>query len=168
MSGQIDIINQIDWKSLECLNASSEHGVNNALKQGYRDKEGLYLESDADEQILLHIPFQTAVKLQSIVIQSSTDKDKAPKQIRLFINQPNLSFGDAADQVATQEFELTEEQLEGSVIPLKLVKFQKVNVLTIFVGSNQGGEETTIIQRISLTGTSGETFNVAEIKKIEH
>lgn len=59
------------------------------------------------------------MKLQSILIQSTTDKDKAPKQIRLFINQPNLSFGDAADQVAAQEFELTEEQLEGSVIPLK-------------------------------------------------
>jgi hypothetical protein len=59
------------------------------------------------------------VKLQSILIQSTTDKDKAPKQVRLFINQPNLSFGDAADQVASQEFELTEEQLEGSVIPLK-------------------------------------------------
>ncbi len=33
MAGQTDIIDQIDWKSLECLNASSEHGVNNALKQ---------------------------------------------------------------------------------------------------------------------------------------
>jgi len=60
-----------------------------------------------------------AVKLQSILIQSTTDKGKAPKQIRLFINQPNLSFGDAADQAAVQEFDLTEEQLEGAVIPLK-------------------------------------------------
>ena len=39
--------------------------------------------------------------------------------------------------------------------------------MTIFVGSNQGDEETTIIQRIALTGTSGDTFNVAEIKKVE-
>ena len=52
-------------------------------------------------------------------------------------------------------------------MPCRLVKFQKVNVLTIFVGSNQGDEETTIIQRIALTGTSGDTFNVAEIKKVE-
>lgn len=33
MAGQTDIIDQIEWKSLECLNASPEHGVNNALKQ---------------------------------------------------------------------------------------------------------------------------------------
>lgn len=33
--------------------------ISACAEQGYRDKEGLYLESDADEQILLHIPFQT-------------------------------------------------------------------------------------------------------------
>lgn len=48
----------------------------------------------------------------------------------------------------------------------RLVKFQRVNVLTIFFASNQGDKETTIIQQISLIGTGGETFNVSEIKKV--
>ena len=27
------------------------------MVQGYRDDQGLYLESDTDEQLLIHIPF---------------------------------------------------------------------------------------------------------------
>lgn len=27
------------------------------MMQGYRDDQGLYLESDTDEQLLIHIPF---------------------------------------------------------------------------------------------------------------
>lgn len=48
----------------------------------------------------------------------------------------------------------------------RLVKFQRVNVLTIFFASNQGDKESTIVQQISLIGTGGETFNVSEIKKV--
>lgn len=39
-------------------------------------------------------------------------------------------------------------------------------MLSIFVASNQGDEETTIIQKIILAGASGEKFNVSEIKKV--
>jgi PITH domain len=47
------------------------------------------------------------------------------------------------------------------------VKFQNVTTLTIFIEDNQGDEETTKLQKIVVCGTAGETFNVAEIKKIE-
>ena len=46
-------------------------------EQGYREDDGLYLESDTDEQLLIHIPFNTACKLQGLVIKSS----KAPEQV---------------------------------------------------------------------------------------
>ena len=47
------------------------------LEQGYREDDGLYLESDTDEQLLIHIPFNTACKLQGLVIKST----KAPEQV---------------------------------------------------------------------------------------
>jgi hypothetical protein len=37
----------------------------------------------------------------------------------------------------------------------------------IFVESNQNDEDTTKIFKIVVYGTSGETFNVNEIKKVE-
>ena len=46
---------------------------------------------------------------------------------------------------------------------LKLVKFTNVTVLNIFIESNQGGEETTKVQKIALFGQTGDLdkFNVA-------
>ena len=40
-------------------------------------------------------------------------------------------------------------------------------MLSIFVENNQGDEETTVISRLSLFGTAGDTFDVAAIKKVE-
>lgn len=35
----------------------------------------------------------------------------------------------------------------------------------MFISSNQGDEDTTRIQKITIFGQSGETMNVADIKK---
>jgi hypothetical protein len=46
------------------------------------------------------------------------------------------------------------------------VKFQSVNILSIFIEDNQKEEETTQVQKIVLYGSAGETMNVNEIKKV--
>lgn len=107
--------------------------------QGYRDDDGVYLESDADEQLLIHIPFNqggclyslsqpgpctlhpahnihqltqdsaAAVKLQGLVVKSSATEGRAPKHIKLFTNRASLGFSEAADFPAIQEFDLSEQ-----------------------------------------------------------
>ena len=55
------------------------------------------------------------------------------QSIRLFVNETNpLSFDDAEARPATQEFELEFDNL-NKPLPLRFVKFQKVNNLTIFI-----------------------------------
>jgi hypothetical protein len=71
-----DLNELIEWPALECLNQQPGHTVQNALKQGYREDDGLFLESDTDEQLLIHIPFNTACKLSGLVIKS-TKTDQA-------------------------------------------------------------------------------------------
>ncbi|KAK9848842.1 hypothetical protein WJX84_010986 [Apatococcus fuscideae] len=161
----MDLCDQVDWSAVECLNQQPDHAIANALKQGYREDDGLYLESDTDEQLLLHITFQQAVKLNSLLIKSSGTGDQAPKSIKLFCNRQSLGFSEAADFAAVQEFDLTPEQLDGKPVTLRFVKFQSVNTLSIFVESNQGDAETTIIQKIALQGSMGQTMNVSDIKK---
>ncbi|KAK9806283.1 hypothetical protein WJX72_008448 [[Myrmecia] bisecta] len=165
MSGQTDMLEFIEWPSVECLNQQPAHSVENAIKQGYRDSD-VFLESDTDEQLLIHIPFNTAVKLHSLVIKGAESKSHGPRRVKLFINKPSLGFADASDLPAVQEFELSEEDLEGKPLLLKFVKFQRVNVLTVFIEDNQGDEDTTRVQKIALFGQGGETMNVNEIKKV--
>lgn len=165
MAAQTDLLDYIDWSCVECLNQQPSHAAANALKQGYRDDDGVYLESDADEQLLIHIPFNQAVKLQGLVVKSSATEGRAPKHIKLFTNRASLGFSEAADFPAIQEFDLSEQDAkEGKLLTLKFVKFQAVNILTLFIEDNQGAE-TTLIHKIAVFGSSGEKMNVNEIKK---
>lgn len=51
-------------------------------------------------------------------------------------------------------------------LPRRLVKFQGVNWLTIFVESNQEDEETTVIEKIVVQGIAGDSFDVGSIKDV--
>ncbi|KXZ54107.1 hypothetical protein GPECTOR_5g21 [Gonium pectorale] len=161
-----DLLEHIDFASLECLNHAPGHGADNVLKQGYREQDELYLESDTDEQLLLNVRFHQRVRLQGIVIKA-VEEAKAPKRIKLYANRPHMGFSDTGSVPCAQELELTPAQLaKGEQLPLKLVKFNNVDVLSIFVESNQGDEETTKLCKLALFGSAGEVFNVAEIKKV--
>ena len=50
-------------------------------------------------------------------------------------------------------------------ILLGSVGFMHALLLSCHVVNNQGDEENTIIQKIAIFGQSGETMNVADIKK---
>lgn len=70
-----------------------------------------------------------AVKLNSLVIKSSETKGKGPRQIRLFKNTPSIGFGEAESAPAIQEFELTEKDLEGEALTLRLASLVSTHSL---------------------------------------
>jgi hypothetical protein len=126
-------------------------------------------ESDTDEQLLLHIPFTQRVKLSGIAF-AAPEGGKAPKSVRLFVNRPTVGFSDAESTPAAAELSLSPDDLKGDAgktLALKPARFTGVDVLSIFVENNQGEEETTVLSRLTLFGSAGETFDVAAIKKIE-
>lgn len=86
--------------------------------QGYRDDANLFLESDADDQLIIHVIFNTATKLRSIVV-SAADDGHAPKNIKLFTNKPTIGFSEAEDEKAVQEFDLSPGQVSGQPLTLK-------------------------------------------------
>lgn len=161
------MLEHIDFSNLECLNEKHGHTAANALKQGYREDDGLFCESDTDEQLLFNIPFQQKVKVQSITIKGPAD-GTGPKSVKLFVNRASMGFSDVDSVPAAHAVELTPQQIDaGEPIVLKLAKFGNVTQLSVFVESNQGDEETTKVTKIGLAGWAGEVFNVAEIKKQE-
>lgn len=86
-----DLLEHIDFSTLECLNEAPNHVAALALKQGYREQDELFLESDTDEQLLLNIRFHQRVRLHSIAIKA-IDEPKAPKNVKLYVNRPNMGY----------------------------------------------------------------------------
>ncbi|KAG5528567.1 hypothetical protein RHGRI_029299 [Rhododendron griersonianum] len=160
-----DLLDFVDWSGVECLNQSTSHSLANALKQGYREDEGLNLESDADEQLLIYIPFTQVIKLHSIAINGP--EDEGPKTVKLYANREHMGFSNVNDFPPSDTAVLTPENLQGKPVVLKYVKFQNVRSLTIFVEDNQSGSDVTKIQKIFLYGTTVETTDMKGLKKIE-
>ncbi|XP_051144676.1 PITH domain-containing protein At3g04780 [Andrographis paniculata] len=162
---QVDLLDFVDWSGVECLNQSSSHSVANALKQGYREDEGLNLESDADEQLLVYIPFMQVIKLHSVLIIGP--EEEGPKTVKLFANREHMGFSNCNDFPPSDVAVLSEDNLKGKPVVVKYVKFQNVRSLTIFIEDNQSGSEITKVQKIVLYGSTVETTDMKALKKIE-
>ncbi|KAG0241108.1 PITH domain-containing protein [Mortierella sp. GBAus27b] len=161
--GYSDITDQITLNQVDCLNQQSANHVRNALKA-----DDTHLESDVDEQLIVSVPFNQAVKLHSIKIVPKNIAN-APKTIKLYVNKLTLGFDETEDVEATQVITLTEEHYKGNgVINLRFVKFQSVTSVIMFIEDNLEDEETTQIQQIIFIGTSIDGTDMSALKKIEH
>ncbi|KAF5372730.1 hypothetical protein D9757_011645 [Collybiopsis confluens] len=158
--GDVSLLQFLDLQQVNCLNEEDEHNFKSIIGTKQLNSSNSYLESDADEQLLLNIAFNQTVRVKSIVIKS-TEIAYAPKKIKLSVNKPNLGFEDVADAdepAVAQILVLDEEAVkEGKPIQLRFVRFQKLNSLHIFVESNHGNEDFTRINAIDIIGVPVET-----------
>jgi len=160
VKGYMDLNTFLSKNLCECLNEDDEHPYSHCLTSG-----GGFLQSDCDEQLILALAYNQAVKLHSIKIKAP--KDKGPKTVRIFINQPNtLDFDKADSMTSTQDLELTPGQLDGSIIPLKFVKYQNVQSVQFFIKDNQDGGEITQIDHLAVIGTPISTTNMNDFKRV--
>ncbi|CAK9143057.1 unnamed protein product [Ilex paraguariensis] len=162
---QVDLLDFIDWSGVECLNQNGAHSLPNALKQGYREDEGLNLESDADEQLLMYLPFTQVIKLHSFAITGP--EEEGPKTVKLFSNKEHMGFSNVNDFPPSDTAVLSVDDLKGKPVVVKYVKFQNVRSLTIFIEDNQSGSDITKVQKIILYGTTVETTDMKGLKKVE-
>ncbi|NP_001279832.1 thioredoxin-like protein 1 [Callorhinchus milii] len=160
--GYMDLMPFINKTGCECLNECDEHGFDNCFR-----KDPTYLRSDCDEQLLMTIAFNQPVKLFSMRLQGP-ENGEAPKVVKIFTNLPrSFDFDDAERSEATQTLELAADDIkEDGVTPLRYVKFQNVNSVTLFVKSNQGEEETTRIDFLTFIGTPVQATNMGDFKRV--
>ena len=77
-----------------------------------------------------------------------------------------MDFEEAERSEPTQALELTEDDIkEDGIVPLRYVKFQNVNSVTVFVQSNQGEEETRI-SYFTFIGTPVQATNMNDFKRV--
>jgi len=156
----VSLLEHIDLQQVNCLNESGDHTFSSIVAGKALNTSTTHLLSDADEQLLLNIPFHQTVRVRALVIKSSGG-EQAPKRVKLFVNRPSLGFDDvqeAEEPEAAQVLDISEEDVKsGRPIPLRFVRFQTVTSLHIFVFSNQGEAEETRIDAVDFLGVTAET-----------
>lgn len=136
-----DLKEYIDEKRIHILN-SKNPDLTSKLQN---------MESAVDEELLILVHFKEKVKLQGIKI-SVLDVKSGPKIVHLYANRPLIDFTDLDQIVPDDTLNLSLEDLAGKEQKVKVLKFQNLDCLTLYVQSNQRDYPVTSIQQIVLIG----------------
>ncbi|PGH19145.1 hypothetical protein AJ80_04224 [Polytolypa hystricis UAMH7299] len=156
---QSNLYKQIDFDKIITLNEAERRSGEGIVKKTWAQRldEKPELESDADEQLLMSIPFTGQTKLHSLLIYSPPTPS-APKTIKLFRNRPDLDFSTASDLSPTQTLTIP-QTLTGSTsdafeIPLNRSQFNATTSVTLFFEDNwsDGEEDVTRVLYIGFKG----------------
>ncbi|CAO3671023.1 unnamed protein product [Umbelopsis vinacea] len=113
----------------------------------YNDK---FVESDADEQLIIFIPFTGSVKLRSICLRSGHG-DYAPSKLKIYTNKDGIDFDDVNDLQPVQEYDLVRGSDDVVEYTTRSTKFSNVRNITLFFPENYG-EDTTILRFLGFKG----------------
>lgn len=157
---QNHIYEQIDFSAVNTLNELEPRSGSAILQKTWTERLNPSPElcSDADEQLLMHIPFIAQIRLHSILIRTSTTSS-APMTLKVYINREGLDFSTASDLPPTQTLELSQTS-DVQEVPVKRALFNTVRSLDLFFEDNwsQGEEYDT---RISYLGFKGEWMKLS-------
>jgi hypothetical protein len=123
----------------------------------------LVCRSDADNQLILFVPFSQTVRLSAFSINGPKGNEQ-PVLVKLFVNRPALGFEDVADVEPAQTCVITDTDLEKE-LKLKVVKFGAVNSLHLFIEGPEGSDHVTVN---SLAFFGQVTQGVADYSKLKH
>ncbi|UKZ89892.1 mitochondrial 54S ribosomal uL3m domain-containing protein [Trichoderma asperellum] len=152
---QSSLYEQINFDEITTLNESRRDAGKAIVKKTWAERlsQDPELESDADEQLLMTVPFTAQIKLHSILIRTSPALS-APKTLHLYINRDDIDFAAAEETTPVQVLELSQTS-EIQEIPVKRSAFGSVQRLVLFFVDNFGeGDED--VSRISYLGFKGE------------
>ena len=160
-----DLIEHVDLRGVECLNAERDDMWRHAVCVGERDQETLTLVTDDDEELILTLPFTSNVKPTRAVIKGGStrgnEETSAPMRVKIFVNPTALSFQNIGKKTAAQVIECSSED---GAYDLDATAFDNVRTLTFYVESNAGGTDKTEISRIEIHGCLADSANMNDLK----
>ncbi|EXJ71341.1 uncharacterized protein A1O5_05147 [Cladophialophora psammophila CBS 110553] len=152
---QSNLYKQINFEGIITLNEAEPRSGAAIVQKTWDERlnEQPTLESDADEQLLMHVPFAGSCKLYSILVRTS-DSDSAPQTLKLFRNRDDMDFNLASDLKPTQKLTLPKSN-DVTEIPLNRALWNGTTSINLFFEDNHsGGEED--VTRVSYLGFKGD------------
>eukprot|EP01051_Picozoa_sp_SAG22_P026277 SAG22_NODE_8210_length_674_cov_1.353043_1_plen_167_part_01 len=144
--GSEDLNSYIDIERVVCLNEAHDGDVKAILSKGWCHKAEAEpaLVSDADEQLIILIPFTVGVKIKSISLVTA-DSASSPSDMEVFLNRDDVDFDNVDDLNAVQEWTLpADTPADGMEYPTNYAKFQNVQSLVLYIPANHGADETVL------------------------
>eukprot|EP01147_Barroeca_monosierra_P007250 gene7250-7658_t len=150
---QSSLFSSIDVTKIVGYNEAVEGSARNVFRpRAEMEAREKFVESDADEQLIIYIPFTDDVKLKSICVMGEPGP-KHPSQMAAFINRDDIDFDNVDSITPTQSWDMIEDELGELEYETRITKFQGLRCITLFFSANFGGETTKIFY-IGLTGES--------------
>ncbi|KKA26097.1 hypothetical protein TD95_003537 [Thielaviopsis punctulata] len=152
---QFSLYQHIIFDQIQTLNEERAGSGRGIVKKTWEERLSTTpeVESSADEQLLIEIPFTGQVKLHSILLRTS-QSDSAPRTLKVFLNRDDMDFSEAEDGAPTQTFDLSRTSAVQE-LPVKRAQFARVRKLTLFFPDNFGdGDED--VTRLLYIGFKGE------------
>nr|GAT56071.1 predicted protein [Mycena chlorophos] len=136
-----NLFTQIDRDNVVSLNTV---GVGKVVIKPWNERldESKALESDADDQIIIRIPFTASVRLRSLLLKTGPG-DQTPAKVALYSNENNFDFDDIGDKTPTQEFVVAQGRDVGEYA-LRTAKFSNVSWVSLLFPASQGADTTQI------------------------
>ena len=108
---------------------------------------------------MLYVPFQSTLKIHSVHLTSlpsdteDDEKPSRPKLVKIYTNRPHiLGFDEADGTQAAQEITLSEKDWDPKTgtakIELRIVKFQNVSSIVLFIVESESDNDKVRIDRI--------------------
>ncbi|KAH9925524.1 galactose-binding domain-like protein [Fomitopsis serialis] len=136
-----NLYSRIDRDNVIALNVQAPAKGPEVIKPwDQRLDEDKYLESDADDQMIIRIPFAGAVKLRAVLIKAGPI-DQTPAKLSIFTNLDHFDVAQGRDVG------------EYHVMP---AKFSNVTSVTLFFPESQGADTTRLYYVGFLGSFSGE------------
>ncbi|KAJ5212644.1 DUF1000-domain-containing protein [Penicillium cinerascens] len=152
------LYSQIDFDAITTLNEATEKGGAAIVQKTWAERlnEKPELESDADEQLLMYIPFTGQVKLHSLLIYTAPTA-AAPKTVKLFKNRDDLDFSTASELSPTQTIEVPQPVTGADVfeLPLNRAHWNTTTSITLFFEDNWSGGEDDVT-KVGYIGFKGQ------------
>lgn len=151
---QNNLYKQIQFDQIRTLNEAESRSGAAIVQKEWRDRlsDSPVLESDADEQLLMHIPFVGSCKLYSLIVRTS-DSPHAPRKLKLYRNRDDLDFGTASDLRPTQVVDLPRSN-DVAEIPLIRAHWNTTTSIDLFFEDNHsdGDEDVTHVYYLGFNG----------------